>query len=195
MLYIKFDIQDSSKYTDFQKVYDHMLQTRQPNFKFEEDEGPDFDWDRMTEDEIQEATKQLIEFLDQDPEALRYNKLIPNYANAFIEQYLQGGNDTLIALEDINTLSILNYLEFGFEVEMDNLEKINERCGIVEFSSGNFPFGGLERFLMTLKAFDLIPTECFDGFTVFKFEWTSNFEHNAIDLPEKTQEYLTRKGL
>ena len=81
-------------------------------------------------------------------------------------------------------------MEYGFEVDLDNLEKINERSGVVEFSTGNYPFGGIERFLITLRAFDLIPTECFDGFNICEFDWLSDFEYNTINLPEKTKAYL-----
>ena len=62
----------------------------------------------------------------------------------------------------------------------------------MEFSTGNFPFGGMERFLMVLKAYDLVPVECFNGFTIYEFDWISEFEHNAIELSEKTIKYLKK---
>ena len=72
------------------------------------------------------------------------------------------------------------------------MDKLNEDVGIIKLSTGNYPFGGLERFFMTLKAFDLSPIECFNGFTVFEFEWTSEFEYEGIILSEKTKRYLTK---
>lgn len=191
MLYIKFNIQDSSKYEDFQKLYEHMVKTRQPGFDFIEEDAPEFDWDSMkTQEEVDDAVEKLSEFLDQEPEVHRYQKLIPSYANEFLERYLRLDNDKLGPLGVLYTISIFNYLEYGFEVDMNKLEKKNEKSGLVEFSTGNFPFGGMERFLITLKAFDLIPTECFDGFSINELEWISNLEYTTIKLPKKTKEYL-----
>jgi len=170
-----------------------MLAIRQPEFEFEEEKPPEFDWDSMTQKEVDEALEKLFEFCDQDESVIkRYQKLIPNYANEFLEKYLQFDNDNLGSLGVLDTASILNYLEYGFEVEMDDLEKQNENIGIVEFSTGNYPFGGIERFLMVLKAFDLTPVECYNGFVVYEFEWLSSFKFKHIELPKKTKEYLKR---
>ncbi|GAB5526199.1 MAG: hypothetical protein Roseis2KO_40710 [Roseivirga sp.] len=191
MLYIKFTITDSKKYTDFQKVYDHMVQVRHPGFTFEEEEMPELDWDEMTDKEIEDGLKTQFDFSARDdPEAQRYGELIPGYANAFLEGYLRVDNAGLGPLGMLEVCSILNYLEFGFEVDMDKLEKFDDGTGLVEFSTGNYPYGGMERFLMTLKAFGLIPVECFNGFCVYEFDWTNDFEHEAIELPEKTKAYL-----
>lgn len=168
-----------------------MVKVRQPGFEFEEEEMPEFDWDKMTSEEIDEGLKIQRSFWAQDaPEVLRYRELIPDYANAFLERYLQVDNAKMGPLGILETSSLLNYLEFGFEVDMDNLEKLNDQQGLVEFSTGNFPYGGMERFLMALKAFDLIPVECFNGFCVYEFDWTTDFEHEAIELTEKTKAYL-----
>ena len=192
MLYIKFNIQDSSKYQDFERLYDHMVKVRQPGFKFEEEEGPEFDWDGMTQAEVDKAVAKLSDFLDQAPEERRYLALIPGYVNEHLQSYLQGDNEKLGALGIQEVLSIFNYLEFDFEVDMDKLEKMNQQSGIIECSTGNYPFGGLERFLITLRAYGLIPTECFDGFNICEIEWTSNFEYNTSELPERTKAYLNR---
>lgn len=192
MLYIKFNIQDSSKYTHFQKLFEHMVDTRKPGFSFEE-ELPVFDWDNLNDKEVDEALKKLDEFDDKEiQETNRYKELIPSYANIFFEKHLKTDNEKLGALGIQNVLSILNYLEYGFEVNIDNLEKLDNNIGIAEFSTGNFPFGGMERFLITLKAFDLIPIEYFDGFTIAKFDWTSDFEYNVTLLPEETKLYLKK---
>ena len=193
MLYIKFQIQDASKYSDFQKLYAHLLKIRQPGFVLEKEEEPQFDWDTMTPEEVKEALKEIEESCDPNYlELKRYKSLIPDYANAFLEKYLQVDKEALGVLGVSEVLSIWNYLEYSFEVDLDNLEKIKEGLGIVEFSTGNFPFGGMERFLMTLKAFDLVPTECFNGFTIYKFNWITAFAHEAIDLAEETVAYLKK---
>ena len=184
MLYIKFKILTPERFIDFQELYKHMLEVRLPGFEFE-DKMSKVNWERITQDEID------IFFNESPPETTRYKELFPIYANKFLEEYLQYDMDRGEIFEK-DVLSILNYLEFGFEVDMDNLEKINENLGLVEFSTGNFPYGGMERFLMVLKAFDLTPLECYNGFTIYEFDWTSDFEHDAIDLPEKTKEYLKK---
>tara|TARA_R110000796_G_scaffold71409_3_gene162069 strand:+ start:58979 stop:59560 length:582 start_codon:yes stop_codon:yes gene_type:complete len=192
MLYIKFNVQDLSKYRDFERLYEHMVEVRQSGFKFEEEEGPDFDWDSMTQAEVDDAVKKLSAFLDQPPEERRYLTLIPDYVNEFLEGYLQRDNERLGTLGIQEVLSIFNYLEVDFEVDMERLENVNEQSGIVEFSTGNYPFGGLERFLITLKAYGLTPTEYFDGFNICAIEWSSNFEYHTTELPETTKAYLNR---
>ncbi len=186
MLYIKFEIQDSSKFEDFQKLFDHMVRVRQPGFEFD-DEGPEFNWDNMPKEEYDAAMAELNEYLDQqvEPEKHRCKELLPNYVNEFLESYLQSESENLESFGSQSVFSIFDYLEFGFEVDMDNLKKINERFGIVEFSTGNYPFGGMERFIMTLAAYNLKPVTCFDGFNDCKFSWTSRFEYDVIILPKK----------
>lgn len=185
MLYIEFDIKDSSKYNDFEKLYNHMVKVRQVNFKFEEEEEVEIDWDNVTDEEVNEI------FSAQNSEKKRYKELIPNYADQFLKSYV-GFDQQQTGLLGFKVLEILNYLEFSFEVDMVLLKKQNENSGIVEFSTGNYPYGGMERFLMTLKAFDLIPTECYNGFTIYKFNWISDFKHKSIELTEKTTEYLKK---
>lgn len=184
MLYIQFKIQDPEKYSAFQELYQHMVKVRTPNFEFD-NESSDIDWDTATEAEIDA-------FLFPEPdEPKRYKELFPAYANQFLERYIQGDSSEVEDMEE-QTLSILNYLEFGFEVDMDNLEMQNDSTGLIKLSTGNYPFGGMDRFLMVLRAFDLIPLECYNGFTIYQFEWVSDFKHITTDLPEKTKEYLSR---
>lgn len=194
MLYIKFKIKDAVKHADFQKLYNHMVQIREPGFKHEEDDGPEIEWDGMTQVEVDAAVEKLSTFLDINPEEHRYRKMVPSYANKFLESYLQHEKEESGSLGEVEAVSIFNYLEYGFEVDLDNLEKINEHLGIVEFSTGNYPFGGMERFIMTLKAFNLIPIECYDGFSIYEFDWISNFEYNNINLPEKTKKLIMEKN-
>ncbi|AKP53304.1 hypothetical protein [Cyclobacterium amurskyense] len=192
MLYIKFDIKDSTKFEDFQKLYEHMDNVRQPGFKFEEPEPTIIDWDNLSKKETDEAYKKLIDSLDEDPADERYKSIIPDYANDFLEKYLGVDNDKLGVLGIQKALSIFNYLEFDFEVYLTRLEKQNEHFGIIEYETDNFPYGGIDRFLMVMKAFELQPKECFDGFTIFEFKWKTDYEYEPIEFPEKTKEYLNR---
>ncbi len=190
MLYIKFKIQDTSKFEDFKTLYNHMVLVREPGFQFT-DEGPIIDWDtKKTQEEVDAAVAELSYYLDHEPEFHRCKELLPEYVTELLEKYLQDDNEKLGALGIHNVLSIFNYLEFGFEVDMNALKKLDEHSGIVEFSTGNYPFGGIERFLITLKAFDIIPTECFDGFAVCELNWIADFDYNSTKLPEKTKAYL-----
>lgn len=192
MLFIKFKIHDSEKYIDFKKLYTHMVAIRQPNFEFEEEEPLDFDWDNMTEKEIEEAVNKLSEIGDDDIQATkRYEMLIPDYANNIIESFTKLDQDKAGSF-GFDKMGIFNYLEYSFEVDFDKLESLNKTNGIVEFSTGNYPFGGMERFLITLKAFDLEPTEYFDGFSIFELNWETDYKYNSIELPEKTKLYLNQ---
>jgi len=182
MLYIKFEIKDSSRFEDFQKLYDHMVKVRQPGFKFD-DVGPEFDWDGMkSQEEVDAAVEELNTFLDQqvEPEIYRCKALLPSYVKVFLESYLQGGNESLESFGSQEVVSIFNYLEYGFEVEMDTLKKINDHLGIVKFSTANYPFGGMERFIMSLAAYDLKPVACFDGFNECDIKWTTTHEYDSV---------------
>jgi hypothetical protein len=194
MLYIKFEIQDSSKFEDFQKLYDHMVKVRQPGFKFD-DEGPEFDWDTMPEEEVDAAMAELNKFLDEqvEPEKYRCKKLLPIYVEEFLESYLQSDSENLESFGSQDVFSIFNYLEYGFEVDMDNLKKINEHIGIVAFSTGNYPFGGMERFIMTLAAYNLKPVACFDGFNECEFNWLSKFEYDSKILKNQNRFQIIKK--
>ncbi|GHC47015.1 hypothetical protein [Ulvibacter litoralis] len=190
MLYIKFNIQDNSKYPDFQTLYTHMVNMREPGFEYV-DNSPEIDWDtKKTQEEVDAAVKELSDYLDEKPEVHRYNELIPDYVTLFLEQFLKADNEKLASLGIQDIGSIFNYLEYGFEVDMDALEKINEQEGIVTFSTGNYPFGGIERFLITMKAYDLVPTECFNGFEICELNWTSKFDYETAAFPERTKEYI-----
>jgi len=192
MLYTKLKIHYLSKYADFEKLYNHMCNVRVPGFEFEKKALPDINWDNMTDDEREEAMEKMLEFDDiETQESDRYKVLIPDYADSFLGSYFSF-DERGTSPFGFKKSELLNYLEFSFEVDMDNLEKLNETNGIVEFSAGNYPFGGIERFLMTLKAFGLQPIECFDGFSIKALDWTTSFEYSAIELPEKTKEYLKK---
>ena len=164
-----------------------MVMTRQPGFEFEEEEP--FDWDNASQKEIDDMMNGNVD----EPELKRYKKLFPNYAHTFLESYIK--NDSSIAgAYGFDIEGIFNYLEFSFEVDMISLQKLENNLGLIEFEALGFPYGGMERFLMVLKAFKLIPIECYNGFTVYKFNWTSKFTHEAIDLPEATEAYKKNRN-
>ena len=191
MLYVKFKIEETEKLNDFQKLYNHLIAVRQPEFDFE-DEVPEFDWNNMSEKEMEEAFKKIDEASDEDAlELKRYKKVIPEYATSFFKKYFKVDNEKLGDLGIQQVTSIFNYLEFGFEVDFNKME-LKDKNGIIEFSTGNFPFGGLERFFITLKAFNLVPTQCFDGFSINDIQWQSNFEFDFIELKDETAIYLKK---
>ncbi|SDR98641.1 hypothetical protein SAMN05216503_1605 [Polaribacter sp. KT25b] len=181
MLYIKFAIKSQEKFIAFKEVYNHMCAVRKPGYQEEE---KTIDWETATDEEIDH-------FMDEDkPKIELFNQLFPVYAQEFLRNYFSyDKSKSILVRADI--LSFFNYLEYGFEVDLDALEKQKENEVIVKFSTGNYPYGGMERFLMTLKAFELNPIECFDGYNVYLFQWTSDYEHDAIILSEKTKEYIT----
>ncbi|MEO9570571.1 MAG: hypothetical protein ABJH82_02890 [Polaribacter sp.] len=193
MLYVKFIIEENEKFNDFKKLYNHLVAVRKPDFDFE-DEVPEFDWNNMNEKEMEEALKKIDLASDKDAlELKRYKNVIPEYANSFFKKYFQIDNDKLGNFGVQELLSIFNYLEFGFEVDLNNLEIVNNSNGIIEFSTGNFPFGGLERFFITLKAFSLIPTQCFDGFSVNDIKWETDFEYDFVELKKETEVYIKKQ--
>ncbi|MFD2567310.1 hypothetical protein [Pseudotenacibaculum haliotis] len=164
-----------------------MVLVRQPGFEFEEEESPEFDWDTMTSEEIDAAIEELNQFSNQDsPIIKRYNTFIPEYAHNFLQKI------NAMGVYGYNESEIMSYLEHEFEVDMNNLLQLGETHGLVEFSTGNFPYGGMDRFLMVLKSFELMPTECFNGFTIYDFKWTSDLAHDALEKPEETKKYLER---
>ena len=187
MLFIKFIIQDQEKYRDFKEIYNHMVMTRRPGFEFKEDEPPEIDWS-APQNEIDKAIELVDFFFDTSDEERRYQKLIPHYVNLYFEKYT-GFDSKRAGQFSFEVLDIFNYIEFSFEVVFSNLQNLEPNIGLIEFEALAFPFGGMERFLITLKAYGLKPIECFNGFTIYKFNWTSEFIHEAISLPEATAAY------
>ena len=196
MLYIKFEIKNPSKFADFQNLFQHMQETRQDGYQFEDKHGidnpkeqADPDWENMTDKDYQEYFDAILEVKEDTSQLKRYERFIPEYANGFIESYI--AYDKRVAGGfGYKKMDIFNYLEVDFEVEMDHIEAFNDSTGIVKFSTGNYPFGGIERFIYTLKAFELQPIECFDGFAVNELNWETDFVYELVNLPEKTSQYI-----
>ena len=189
MLYLRFQIGDLSKFRDFQVLYQHMVQVRQPGFQFEKEEVPEIDWEALSPEELETTMERFAN--PPDPAEQRYEAMIPDYVKRFFEAY-SGFDSSRYGMFGFQQLEIFNYLEFGFEVQLDKLEACNEQQGVVEFSTGNYPFGGLDRFLITLRAHALTPTEGYNGFNVIAFEWISDFDYEVTELPEKTEQYLAQ---
>ena len=194
MLFVKFKILSSTHYNDFQKLFYHMNDIRKfsETYEVEELDLENLAWDDMSDEEMKEVFDKLDGTYQKKQEEERFRKYIPNYANAYLLDYLKSiDHDINGNLIDKDIMSIWNYLEFGFEVNMDSIKKLNDELGIVKFSTANYPFGGLDRFIITLKSFNLIPKECFNGFSIKEFDWKSDFEFITTESPEKTKDYLS----
>jgi hypothetical protein len=193
MLYIKFNINDPDKYTDFQNLFDFMVKCRDYNFQFEEPQKEEIDWNNLSSEEMDRILDEEEE-REMNPNYLEtklIKEIIPQYAMEFLQSFSE--HDQQYAGNfGFNFDGILSYLIIDFEVELDQLKSIEKYSGVLEFSTGNYPFGGLERFFITLKAYDVIPFEYFNGFKVHGLTWNSNFNYEVQEFPEKTKEYLAR---
>ena len=170
MLYIKFKIENHKNFMDFRALYMHMFAVRTDSY----------------------SETEINDFTNQDRGKIQvFKTLIPKYASEVLENYFSFDNAKSILINE-DKVSHLNYLEYGFEVNLNLLERCKTGGGIVKISTGNYPFGGLERFMITLKAFKLEPFECFDGFNVCALHWVSEVEYEANILSEKTKRYLIR---
>ncbi len=123
---------------------------------------------------------------DSRPYSL-WKKLIPPHAQNFIGAYykddLSDEPEHRWGFRDM-----VSYLQFGFEVNFDYLEHDKDR-GRIGFSAYAFPYGGMDRFLMFLKAYHCIPTESYNGFEVIRFHWQGDFEYEVTEHPEETKAY------
>lgn len=193
MLYIKFHINNPNKYKEFEALFDFMVKCRDYSHQFEEPEEEEVDWNNLSEEEMDRILDEDMERETNSNylETKLIKELIPIDAMDFLKSFA-AYDQKYAGTFGFNLGGILNYLIVDFEVDLDQLFKVDSLEGIVEFSTGNYPFGGLERFLMTLKAYELIPYECFNGFEVHNLHWTSDFEYEVKELPEKTKEHLAR---
>lgn len=177
MLYIKFDLTDPQKFEDFEILYAHLCHTRTPDFEPLEEREQNLDWDTMSDEEMQVAIAQMFDAGDPEVQAKkRYEQFIPTYADTFLEDFV-AYDEVKAGRYGFHKMGIFNYLEVGFEVDFDALELLGPTLGIIKFHTGNYPFGGLERFLICMRAFGLTPTECYDGFSVQQIIWSAPFEY------------------
>ncbi len=171
MLYIKFKVSFPDNVISFQKFYKYLLEDKQEIYQMKAYE------DYIDLDErLQERALKL------------YDEYFPNKAQSFINDFLEYDGAYNEEKEEKIT-SLFSYLDVDFEVNFSNLVIENDILCIF-FSTGNYPFGGMRLFLMVIKAFGGQPLECFNGFDVFEFDWTSKYEHKAKILKEKTRTYL-----
>lgn len=155
MLYIQFQIKDTSKFEDFKKAYE-VLRVIKPKEK-----------------------GKPLSF---------WSKTIPEYAKeAFREYYKEDKTDRDI--DSYGFRAIINYMEFGLEVDLDNLVELENDQARLEYTALAFPYGGMDRLLVFMIAYDLIPFESFDGFSVFEFTWISKFQYDGTNLEDKTKAY------
>jgi len=158
MLYIKFEIKDSSRFEDFQKLYDHMVKVRQPGFKFD-DVGPEFDWDGMkTQEEVDAAVEELNTFLDQqvEPEIYRCKALLPSYVKVFLESYLQGAQDPRVLQVESDEI-VAGVRENGVPVEYVLFE--DEGHGFVKKENQIESYSRILKFLDKYLKNENIPSE------------------------------------
>lgn len=185
MLYIKFRILEIEKFVDFKKLYNHMCLVREPNYTEPKDDFK-IDWNTATD-------AQIDDFFDENrPKKALFDALFPTYTHSLINNYFTSDDASKNILRDDLKVCFINYLEYGFEVYLDGLEVKNNEEVIIKISTGNYPFGGLERFFIALKSFKLIPFECFDGFNIFQFNWISQIDYEEIILEKETKEYLKK---
>ena len=117
-----------------------------------------------------------------------WKTLIPPYAQEFIGRYYK--DDLNEKPEDRwGFTDMVTYLQFGMEVEFDYLN-IEESTARIGFTAYAFPYGGMDRFLMFLKAYECIPVESYNGFRVIEFHWQGDFAYEVTEQPEKTAAYL-----
>ena len=102
---------------------------------------------------------EIDDFMDEDtPKIALFHQLFPAYAQQFLSGYFSyENNKSRLVREDL--LPFFNYLEYGFEVDLYPLEWLSSHEVLLKFATGNYPYGGMDRFLMTLKAFELRPDD------------------------------------
>lgn len=116
-------------------------------------------------------------------------KLIPLYAREFIGRYYQDKPCEEYDWEKLyGYRDMVTYLQFGFEVEFDSL-KVTGSTARLSFGAYAFPYGGMDRFLVFLKAYECIPTWAYNGFEVIQFHWEGDYAYDVTEFPEKTKAY------
>jgi hypothetical protein len=120
-----------------------------------------------------------------------WEETIPEYAKMFLQEFYTLEN-ALSPLVRENFISTVNYLEFGLEVDFTGLIMVNATTTRINFEALGYPYGGMDRLLIFLKAFDCIPNEVFNGFSICQISWDTLYDYSAIELPEETATYLKR---
>ncbi len=153
MLYIKFRRNSKAYYAEFLTLFEHLQKVRSIGMEAIDKSYFNLDWEHVSADEFEALT---------DINYPKYKRIEEYFPPAVQENLLQYSNSVTVKNEYL--LEILNYLEVGFEVDLNEMEQLNETTWQVHFSTGNYPFGGIDRFIIVLKAFGLMPFEYFDGF-------------------------------
>lgn len=176
MLYIQFATQDEKATIAFQKLYDYLTANHYQDYVMREYED-----DIDLEERLQERA------------LVNYKTYFPEYAQAYLEKYFEATDGTYYSKEESLT-GLFSYLDVDFEVEFTNLT-FEDGFGTITFAARSYPYGGLDRFLMVLKAFGFEPVECYNGFDVFEFQWESEYDYSANVLPEKTKAYRNKHSI
>lgn len=117
-----------------------------------------------------------------------WQEMIPNYAKDFLGGYYEE-EKALSMLIPASFTDTINYLEFGLEVDLEGLVQVDETKIRLDYTALSFPYGGMDRLMIFLKAYDCIPCEAYTGFSVVKLNWTSAYDYEATELAEETQLY------
>lgn len=117
-----------------------------------------------------------------------WSKTIPEYAKEVFREYYKE-EKTERDIDSYGFKATINYIEFGLEVDLDNLIELENGQARLEYTALAFPYGGMDRLLLFLVAYDLIPLESFNGFSVIEFNWVSKFQYDWKELEEKTESY------
>lgn len=120
-----------------------------------------------------------------------WEAVIPEYAKTFLQSFYKVEN-SLSQLVRENFKATVNYLEFGLEVDFTGLIMVDVTTVRINFEALGYPYGGMDRLLIFLNAFDCIPNEVFNGFSVCQISWDTLYEYSATELPEETATYLKR---
>lgn len=168
MLYITFKIQPQ-KLESFKQFYNYLLLDKQQEYM--EQEFEDF---MDLEERLENRAMKLC------------NTFFDAYAQEFLSRYF-GQNTNL----NERIASLFSYLDVDMEVDFTDLI-LEQSKATLKFEARSYPYGGMDRLLMVIKALGGQPIESYNGFEVFEFEWTSEYDYEPIVLHQKTKVYLSQ---
>ncbi|MFT5891211.1 MAG: hypothetical protein ACI9Y7_001312 [Dokdonia sp.] len=120
-----------------------------------------------------------------------WKETIPEYVKTFLQGFYNLENALSNLVRD-SFKATVNYLEFGLEADFTGLTMVDATTARIDFEALGYPYGGMDRLLIFLKAFNCIPNEVFNGFSVCQLSWDTLYDYSATELPEKTATYLKR---
>jgi len=102
-------------------------------------------------------------------------KLLPDYVKRYYRMRKLDRANT-------NFKNMVEYLQWGLEANLDDLKKTGEDIGRLDFSTGNYPYGGMDRLMVFVNAFDCRPIEIYNGFNVNSVSWISKFNFECQEI-------------